>query len=133
MYPEVIKHTYLNKSQLNIRDQYGNTLPYESEIGDYADTNGNQSDMPDSDFVPDYHIEGFFRQMPEGKQSEFIIAYPGNCTMYITGVPRNALTIEPFRMGSVKSKIYSSYWEDPNRGYLFQIIIKPQTKQVFIP
>lgn len=123
MYTAVIKHTYLNKSRLIMKDEYGNPLPFEAEVSQYASINGNLTDLLGTYPEYDYEIEGFLRIMPYGKH-EFIIASPGNCTMYITGIPRDTPSLAPFRIFGDKNTRYSSYWEDDNRGYLFQIISK---------
>lgn len=122
MFTNQIRGTYLNKSKLTIKDEYGMPLPYEAELKDYCEVNGNLVEGVPSTLY-DYKVEGFFRHRTDAK-SEFIIASPGDCIMYITGVPKEAPTTQPYKMGSMAQRLFSSFWEDATRGYLFQILNK---------
>ena len=47
--------------------------------------------------------------------------------LYITGIPKNTVSLDPYRL---KGCLWSSYYEDNYRGYLFQILSINQTVQL---
>lgn len=119
MYQHIIVNTYLNKAKIRFRDAEGSYLPYESTIGEHADQQFNSFDS--SLYKgPDFLVQGFFRAMENG-WPEFIIAETGPHILYVTGIPLEEPT-KPYRLGDENQRLFSSYWEDKFRGYLFQVV-----------
>lgn len=116
MYADKLVTLYLNKSKLRMRDDRGNILPYETELQEVARLNPSHGSF----YEPDYIIKGFYRPI-EGRNGEFIISEGGPNTLYVTGVPRDVKSLTPYRIPN--KVVYSSYWEQSNMGYLFQVIL----------
>lgn len=75
-----------------------------------------------SSTLPDYYISGTFKS----KDQAFIVNYdhlkiglPYKDILYITGVPKETLNLDTFRLENSK---WSSYYEDDYGGYLFQVL-----------
>lgn len=114
MYKEQLRTLYLNKSRLIFKDGYGTQLDREIEVQEYCKETNFVGDT-----MPDFYCRGFFRKIDKGLKHEFIIAELGPDVLYITGVHKMEKDIAPFR---VPNAYYTSYWQDSNKAYLFQVI-----------
>ena len=114
MFRSIVRQQYIGKSKLNI-DLGGVILPGQVKL----DTLGYPLIIPGPyKHYPDWVIFGYFdpknlvfkRVGIEKRKKE---------SLYITGIPKGAPSIDPWRLDKV---IWSSYYEDDYRGYLFQIL-----------
>ena len=104
MFKESLKTLYIGKSKLAFDDFGANTT-----IGKLAkDTNLIGKTLPD------LCITGKLI----GNKSLFSTNTIPEHTLYITGVPLKAKSLDPYRL---ENCIWSSYYQDGYRGYLFQI------------
>ena len=120
MFTEILKNQYIGKSKLTFTKN-GEALSNLTLIGEigktFADFEGKQISLLDSR-LPDCFIQGHFSSddnSMEVNPSEYI----NTQRLYITGIPKDALDLEPYRL---KGVIWSSYYEDNYRGYLFQMV-----------
>lgn len=117
MFREIVKDLYISKSKLReirvngkimssntlVKDvalptTFGNTLPDYGTIGTLCNIMG--FGIPDNSFI--------FEVDPKGDHK-----------LFITGIPKDALSLKAFKL---KHTIWSSYYEDDKRGYLFQVL-----------
>ena len=63
--------------------------------------------------LPDYGTIGNFTQW------EFEVNPGGNHKLFITGIPKKTYDLDLYRL---KGRLWSSYYEDDKRGYLFQVL-----------
>lgn len=123
MFKQVTYNTYIGKSHLNIVRNKMYVEPTE-KIGDiaYPCTYYNDDGQNSKNF-PDYYIMGFYNPGTEDDPVNFFqVLKPWNRILhhlYITGIPKNAQSLEPFRL---EGCIWSSYYEDDLHGFLFQIV-----------
>lgn len=104
MFTESIKTLYLGKSKLAFDDFGANT-----QIGKLAKETGLGTNR-----LPDLFIEGKLHC----SQSLFITEISPEHILYITGIPLKSKSLDPYRL---QGCIWSSYYQDSYRGYLFQI------------
>ena len=72
--------------------------------------------------LPDYYLSGTFsldEQTFSVNYDHLKIGLPYQDILYITGVPKETLNLDIFRLENSK---WSSYYEDAHGGYLFQIL-----------
>lgn len=100
---------YIGKSKLNILKE-GKALDKDTMIRNIC-----QVTSPDNKVV-DYFVYGSFKD----KEQEFDIKGNGHLLM-ITGVPLSIYDVNRFKWKNPKP-IWSSFYQDQVRGYLFQII-----------
>lgn len=105
MYKDRVKTLYSGKSKLAI-DDHGANIP----LGSLAtDTNFN------NEFLPDLVISGKLF----GDKSLFLTEVIPEHNLFITGIPKNIPSLDPYRL---KGCLWSSYYQDDFRGYLFQVL-----------
>ena len=123
MFRNRVSKQYIGKSKLIFKVKTANlefTIKGESLIGQIA----NILFIPGSDKkLPDYFMSGTFFS---GDQPSFMInfnlenmGFKYEDILYITGIPKNIPSLDPFRL---QNKKWSSYYEDDHGGYLFQIL-----------
>lgn len=117
MFTNIVKDLYVGKSKLNIRFQ-GQAIKPETVIDILGVPYPKLKKYPT---YPDYVIIGNF----DGKDIFDIKLGTNNHALLITGIPKGAKTLDWYR---VKEAIWSSYYEDNYRGYLFQV--QDATKKV---
>lgn len=123
MFRNRVSKQYIGKSKLIFKGMTTNfefPVKGESLIGQIA----NRLFIPGSDKkLPDYFMSGTFFS---GDQPSFMINFnlenmgpKYGDILYITGIPKNTSSLDPFRL---QNKKWSSYYEDSHGGYLFQIL-----------
>lgn len=123
MFRNRVSKQYIGKSKLIFKVKTANLefpIKGESLIGQIA----NILFIPGSDKkLPDYFMSGNFFS---GDQPSFMInfnlenmGFKYEDILYITGIPKNIPSLDPFRL---QNKKWSSYYEDDHGGYLFQIL-----------
>lgn len=105
MYTENIKTLYLGKSKLAVDNHGSDTL-----LGSVAKETTFRNPM-----LPDLVISGKFLS----NKGLFVTNENQEHYLYITGVPKDTKCLDYFRL---KGCIWSSYYQDDHRGYLFQIL-----------
>ena len=115
MYTNIVKNQYVGKSKIDFTF-YGQPLPKNALIGDlglpFQDENGVPYNLKCT-YLPDYFIFGDISDIST-------MNMPGKTKiLYITGIPKFASRLEDYRL---KDAIWSSYYEDKYRGYLFQVL-----------
>lgn len=107
MFREIVKDVYIGKSHLEIwvNDKQ---MPKETLVKDILLPTllGNK--------LPDFGTIGTF--YPVWK---FDVNPKGNHKLFITGIPKKTYDLDSYRL---KGRLWSSYYEDDRRGYLFQIL-----------
>lgn len=117
MYKEQIKDLYIGKSKLVIR-QNDKVIPDNFPVKSVFLPTGYTGNYPD------YGNYGYLWRDPNTWGFDIDIKRPTH-TLYITGIPKGAI-LDNFRLEEV---IWSSYYEDEVKGYLFQAIpydVKPK-------
>ena len=117
MYTSKIGSLYLQKAKILFKDEYGRPLEEDAEILD----NSIRIQDNSNEYSPDYYIRGFYRKIDHHSQNEFIISEGGTEVIFITGVPKDCPTLDPFRY---KGPLFSSYYQDTVKGALLQIFKK---------
>ena len=122
MFKQVTYNTYIGKGKLAIiKDNL--FVDGTTKIGDIAYPVVILDNDIDNLKWPDYYLMGFYiNPTEEDPANIFQIVEPWiECThyLYITGIPKSAKSLEPFRL---QDCIWSSYYEDNRHGFLFQII-----------
>ena len=117
MYIDKLVSLYLNKSKLNLYDSNGELLSYEAEVGEHCKVSSGEYSGVSYPFTPDFELRGILVNNKRGNP-RFYITSTGSAILYITGVNPNSL-LNPFR---VKEPLFSSYWEQKQTGYLFQVV-----------
>lgn len=127
MFKQVVYHTYIGKSRINIVRNGSYVNPTE-KIGDIAYPYIVQNKDLDIKNWPDYYFIGFYDPGTESDPENFFqVLKPWNKILhhlYVTGIPKNAQSLEPFRLDGC---IWSSYYEDDLHGFLFQIVKNDKT------
>lgn len=118
MYSNIVKDLYIGKSKL-IFEANDCIIPDVTEIGKIFFPTGWEGNLPDYGTMGNLWVhnnQGTFEitwKRPEHK-------------IWVTGIPKGAI-LDDFR---IQETIWSSYYEDNIRGYLFQItdylITKPK-------
>lgn len=114
MYREQLKTLYLNKSRIVFKDEYNQALDRDIEVQDFC----KDTELPEG-ILPDYYCRGFLRKIDKGLKLEFIMSEQGPDYLYITGLPKEEKDIAQYRL---KGVIYTSYWQDTSKAYLFQVV-----------
>lgn len=122
MFARIVRNQYIGKSKVDFTF-YGGPVSGTTLIGDislpFMDKEGNPFTTYDP-HLPDVIIPGTVTDI-----STMEIACDPNLSldkvsiMYITGIPKNARSLDDYRLNNV---IWQSYYEDSYRGYLFQIL-----------
>lgn len=105
MYKNNLKSLYIGKSKLTF------DCCSDTEIGQIS-----KETKFDNPYMPDLYIPGVLNQWPISFNTN--VSIPEHI-MYITGIPKDVKSLDPFRL---KGSIWSSYCQDEYRGYLFQIL-----------
>ena len=114
MFRNIVKNQYIGKSKLSFtyRDYLCDEESTIDALGYPLVIPGGHKNLPD------YFIPGYF----DIKQNSFKVVCLDNRSrenLYITGIPLGVDSIDPWRLCKT---IWSSYYEDEHRGYLFQIL-----------
>lgn len=114
MYSNIVKNLYIGKSKLIFEANHV-TLPDTHTIGKlFFPTKWEGS-------LPDYGTMGtLWEELPNIKNKPIFEITPFNPEhkIYVTGIPKGAI-LDNFR---IKDTLWSSYYEDNIRGYLFQVV-----------
>lgn len=114
MFRNLVKNTYIGKSQLNFIYQ-GNEISGESTI----EAIGYPLLIPGgSHYLPDWFIPGYLNPV-NNTFTRVTYEKSHRVNLYITGIPKGVASLDPWRLNH---KLWSSYYEDDYRGYLFQIL-----------
>lgn len=119
MFGKIVKNQYVGKAKIDFTIK-GQSLDGKNLIGDigipFIDSNGIPFTNLDY-HLPDYYILG---DVSDISTMELI---PQDIrktkVLYITGIPKEATRLESYRL---KGVLWSSYYEDKYRGYLFQMV-----------
>ena len=117
MFARIVRNQYIGKSKIDFT--LGSIpIPQTTLIGDlsipFADNDGHPFTSIDP-HLPDVMIQGKITDI-----STMDIAYEEKTSvLYITGIPKNAPSLDNYRLRGVE---WQSYYEDLHRGYLFQLV-----------
>lgn len=119
MFGKIVKNQYVGKAKIDFTIN-GRSLDGKNLIGDigipFIDSNGIPFTNLDY-HLPDYYILG---DVSDISTMELI---PQDIrktkVLYITGIPKEATRLDSYRL---KGVLWSSYYEDKYRGYLFQMV-----------
>ena len=119
MFGKIVKNQYVGKAKIDFTIN-GRSLDGKNLIGDigipFMDSNGIPFTNLDY-HLPDYYILG---DVSDISTMELI---PNDIrktkVLYITGIPKEATRLDSYRLNGV---LWSSYYEDKYRGYLFQMV-----------
>lgn len=119
MFGKIVKNQYVGKAKIDFTIN-GRSLDGKNLIGDigipFIDSNGIPFTNLDY-HLPDYYILG---DVSDISTMELI---PQDIrktkVLYITGIPKEAARLDSYRLNGV---LWSSYYEDKYRGYLFQMV-----------
>lgn len=113
MFRNFVKKLYIGKSKLKFIQRN-----YEIADNSLVEALGYPLIIPGgSQYLPDYFIPGYFDEQSQTfRRLSFENRHPVN--LYITGIPKGVLSIDSWKLTDA---IWSSYYEDDYRGYLFQI------------
>lgn len=110
MYTNIVKNLYIGKSKLTF-EVNGHEISDTNTIGDILFITGWEGNLPDYGTMGNLWIHG--------NQGTFEITFKNpDHKIYVTGIPKGAI-LDNFRL---KETVWSSYYEDNQRGYLFQIV-----------
>lgn len=122
MFKQVVYHTYIGKSHLNIV-QGGKLVEQTRKIGEIAYPCVILDKPKDNMAWPDYYLMGFYDKGTESDPATYFQCLkPWNKILhhlYITGIPKDAKSLDPYKL---EGRIWESYYEDELHGYLFQIL-----------
>lgn len=119
MFGKIVKNQYAGKAKIDFTFN-GKTIDGKNLIGDigipFTDGEGRPfTNM--NPYLPDYYIMGdvsdisTMELIPKDIRKTKIL--------YITGIPKNASRLDEYKL---KNVLWSSYYEDSHRGYLFQLV-----------
>ena len=118
MFTNIVKNQYVGKSKIDFTFN-GSVIDGTTLVKDigilFADKNGEPFNNGCS-FLPDYYIPGKVVDlctMDIGELSSRETSF-----LFITGIPKRK-DLDDYR---IKEVIWSSYYEDAYRGYIFQLI-----------
>lgn len=113
MFGNIVKDLYIGKSKLDIRFN-GQILEPETVVDFIGVPYPKTPKTQDYPTLPDFMVIGTFDNI---KTFDMRTGYNTHYLL-ITGIPKGTKTLDWYR---VKKAIWSSYYEDSYRGYLFQI------------
>ena len=122
MFQTSVDKLYIGKSQLKFILN-GTELQNITEFQNIKDAAGwrfGRTHLGPSDKVPDIKVNGVYHE----NYKVFVLTDASNLlgslhNLYVTGIPKDAKSLDPYRL---KDVIWSSYYEDDYRGYLFQVV-----------
>ena len=118
MFTNIVKNQYVGKSKIDFTFQGslidGTTLVKQIGIL-FADSNGEPF-INECQFLPDYYIPGKVVDLCTMDIGE--ISSRETSFLFITGIPKRK-DLDDYRL---KDVIWSSFYEDAYRGYIFQLI-----------
>lgn len=119
MFGKIVKNQYVGKAKIDFTIN-GRSLDGKNLIGDIGIPFMDSQGIPFTNLdyhLPDYYILG---DVSDISTMELI---PKDIrktkVLYITGIPKEATRLESYRL---KGVLWSSYYEDKYRGYLFQMV-----------
>lgn len=116
MFREIVKDVYIGKSQLGIWVN-GKRVPKETLVKDIALPTLLGNKLPDYGTIGTLcNIMGF--GIPDNSFI-FEVDPKGDHKLFITGIPKKTYDLDLYRL---KGRLWSSYYEDDKRGYLFQVL-----------
>lgn len=129
MFTNIVKNQYVGKSKIDFTFR-GSVIDGTTLIKDigilFADKNGEPFNN-DCSFLPDYYIPGKIVDLCTMEIGE--LSSRETNFLFITGIPKRK-NLDEYRL---KDVIWSSFYEDVYRGYLFQLISSPKVELVKIP
>ena len=124
MFTNIVKNQYVGKSKIDFTFN-GSVIDGTTLVKDigilFADKNGEPFNNGCS-FLPDYYIPGKVVDLCTMDIGE--ISSRETSFLFITGIPKRK-DLDDYR---IKEVIWSSYYEDAYRGYLFQLICSPKVE-----
>ena len=122
MFKKLVNNLYIGKSKLKfymlttVRAELKSTNIFEKI------TNKDFRKSPNK-YLPDVLVEGEYSTDELGNGLFRVLfgeqpSKPNTHRLYVTGIPKNTPNLDFFR---IKETIWTSYYEDSHRGYLFQI------------
>lgn len=119
MFGKIVKNQYVGKAKIDFTIN-GRSLDGKNLIGDigipFIDSHGIPFTNMDY-HMPDYYILG---DVSDISTMELIPKDIGKTkVLYITGIPKEATRLDSYQL---KGVLWSSYYEDKYRGYLFQMV-----------
>lgn len=119
MFGKIVRNQYIGKSKIDFTFN-GRSLDGKNLIGDIGIPFTDNQGIPFTNLdphLPDYYILG---DVSDISTMELI---PQDLrktkALYITGIPKEATKLEDYKL---KGVLWSSYYEDKYRGYLFQMV-----------
>lgn len=119
MFREIVKDLYIGKSKLSFNAN-GRALSPTVTIQDVMDSVELKKDR-----YPDFRTIGVFYPT-----TKIFIISPiwANVQIFVTGIPKGEI-LDNFRL---ENTLWSSYYEDSYRGYLFQVLPINQEPKLII-
>ena len=114
MYAEIVQDLYINKSKLRVKTHKG-YINFDTTVKEISRLyTGNLLGQ----YSPDFYIKGELSPT-KGGYPTFLVKEDGSHTLYITGLSKECLDMSKYKFSNT---LFSSYWEQKNYGFLFQII-----------
>lgn len=121
MFTNIVKNQYVGKSKMDFTF-YGSVVEGTTLVEDIGIMFADNFGKPFNNiypFLPDYYIPG---RMIDPSTMDIGDLSPGETSfLFITGIPKRK-SLDPYRL---KDVVWSSFYEDTYRGYLFQLINTP--------
>lgn len=118
MFTNIVKNQYVGKSKIDFTFQ-GSVIDGTTLVKDigimFADNNGESFNNTCS-FLPDYYIPGKVIDLCTIDIGD--LSTRETSFLFITGIPKRK-SLDPYRL---KDVVWSSFYEDDYRGYLFQLV-----------
>lgn len=118
MFREIVKDLYIGKSKLSFNSN-GRSLSPTVTIQDVMDS------VELKDRYPDFRTIGVFYP---ATRTFMISPIWANVQIFVTGIPKGEI-LDNFRL---ENTLWSSYYEDSYRGYLFQVLPINQEPKLII-
>lgn len=122
MYSNIVKDLYIGKSKLTF-EANDKILSDTLTIGDLFQETGYENPK-----MPDYGAYGSLFFYTGKSKWVFEITPKSDHLLFVTGIPKKD-TLDNYRL---KDAVWSSYYEDDYRGYLFQIIVNMEVEPKLI-
>lgn len=116
MFPEKVKTVTVDKLKLELLSDRFNDIPGIPMIEDI----GIDCHVSSNPYLPDYVIPGYW--LKDLLAPQFLVNINGPHLLYITGIPKAIKDKTERSKFRFNDKLYVSYWEDNNLGYLFQVV-----------
>lgn len=114
-----VGNLYIGKSKLSFIKN-GNYLPSSTLVKDVLFKNPSSGGQPYTMMTPEYYVDGLFDTIDDN--FFFLDGTPVH-RLYISAIPLSVEDVNDYKI-IFPTPIWTSYYEDSVRGYLFQIIKK---------